>query len=58
MPDCTHTGFHSGQGRYNRDRESLRYVIVCDDCQQELNEVATEPYRPHFDPGGNDPYMR
>jgi len=55
---CTHEGFHSGQGRYNRDAESLRYVIVCDDCEQELGEVGSEAYRPQFDPRGNDPYLR
>ena len=58
MPDCTHTGYHSGQGRYNRDSESLRYVIVCDDCEAELDEVATEAYRPQFNPHGNDAFIR
>ena len=38
--------------------EALRYVIVCDDCQQELGEVGSEAYRPQFDPRGNDPYIR
>ena len=58
MLDCSHSGFHSGQGRYNRDAGALHYVIVCDDCEQELGEVASEAYQPQFDPRGNDPYLR
>jgi len=58
MPDCKHNGYHSGQGRYNRDSEDLRYVIVCDDCEQEVFEVGVEPYRPQFDPHGNQPFLQ
>jgi hypothetical protein len=54
---CTHEGFHSGLGRYSPDTSVLRYVVVCDECQQEMREVAVHEYRPQFDPGGNDEYL-
>lgn len=54
---CRHDGFHSGQGRYSRDTQRLRYVMVCDTCEQELREVVTMDYRPEFDPRGNEPYL-
>ena len=58
MSACPHNGFHSGVGRYCSETQRLRYVMVCDDCQQELDEVHVEPYRPAFDPRGNEPYLR
>lgn len=58
IPNCQHTGFHSGQGRYARETGELRYVIVCDDCQQELSVIASEAYRPSYDPAGNDEHLR
>jgi hypothetical protein len=50
---CTHDGFHSGQGRYDSGAGRLRYVMVCEECGQEVAEVDQEPYRPDFDPNGN-----
>jgi hypothetical protein len=58
MKDCTHEGFHSGQGRYARETGSLRYVMVCDACRAELREVQVLEYRPAYDPRGNDAYLR
>ena len=55
---CAHDGFHSGQGRYETHSGRLRYVLVCDDCQQEIGEVSQETYRPNFDPHGNDGYLK
>jgi hypothetical protein len=46
MSQCTHTGFHSGRGRYAADEARLRYVIVCDECGDELREVASVEYEP------------
>lgn len=57
MHHCRHDGFHSGQGRYSADTQRLRYVMVCDTCEQELAEVTTIEYRPDFDPRGNEPYL-
>lgn len=57
MQNCTHQGFHSGQGRYDADRQLLRYVVVCDACHAELREVDTQLYRPEYDPRGNDAFI-
>jgi hypothetical protein len=54
MTPCSHDGFHSGLGRYSPDTQQLRYVVVCDDCQQELREVLVQEYRPQFEPNGNE----
>ena len=56
--NCTHDGFHSGQGRYIQATGRLRYVVICDDCGTELREVTELEYRPDFDPHGNDSYLR
>jgi hypothetical protein len=56
--NCTHDGFHSGQGRYIQATGRLRYVVICDDCGAELREVTELEYRPDFDPHGNDEFLR
>ena len=56
--NCTHDGFHSGQGRYIQATGRLRYVVICDDCGTELREVTELEYRPDFDPHGNDAHLR
>ena len=56
--NCTHDGFHSGQGRYIQATGRLRYVVICDDCGAELREVTELEYRPDFHPHGNDAYLR
>lgn len=58
MQDCNHDGFHSGQGRYLPETQSIRYVMVCDTCLAELREVDVMRYSPDFDPRGNDAYLR
>ena len=58
MTDCSHEGFHTGQGRYEQQTGQLRYVVVCDQCEAELREVHRESYVPQFDPRGNDAYLR
>jgi hypothetical protein len=55
---CDHSGHHSPQGRYQHDSREIRYVVVCDGCGSEVNEVLREPYTPAFDPAGNDPYLK
>jgi hypothetical protein len=54
MHGCDHDGFHSGQGRYSAETQTLRYVVICDGCGSELREVGAERYAPSFDPRGND----
>jgi hypothetical protein len=57
MGNCKHDGFHTGQGRYSPDSGQIRYVMICDECQQELAEVHRLEYRPSFDPHGNDSFL-
>jgi len=45
-----HGGFHSGRGRYCRRTRRLRYVIVCDRCLTEIEELGSVEYRPQFKP--------
>lgn len=52
MEPCEHVGFHSGQGRYDQTAERLRYVIVCDACDEVVRELDTQEYRPQFTPQG------
>ena len=46
MSDCKHSGYYSGMGCYSRDSLSLRYVLVCDDCGDEMREISTIEYAP------------
>ena len=57
MHGCTHGGFHSGEGRYIAETQTLRYVVTCDSCGAELREVTVQEYRPEFDAHGNDAYL-
>jgi hypothetical protein len=50
MQSCDHVGFHSGQGRYDRAQERIRYVLVCDACDSEVRELDSSEYRPRFEP--------
>jgi hypothetical protein len=34
-------------GLYAREQQSLRYVLVCDDCGEEMREVTTVEYAPN-----------
>jgi hypothetical protein len=54
METCDHKGFHSGQGRYDPDTHTLRYVVVCEACRAELRVVHVQQYVPEFNPRGND----
>jgi hypothetical protein len=51
--DCDHSGFHSGVGKLSSDFSSIRFVLVCDGCGEELREVHVEQYAPEYDPSGN-----
>ena len=52
MEPCDHVGFHTGQGRYDRMAERLRYVLVRDDGEAEVRELVELGYRPQFAPRG------
>jgi hypothetical protein len=43
---CRHSGYYTGQGVYSRDSQSIRYVLVCDDCGEEIKEISTLEYVP------------
>ena len=57
MDTCRHDGFHSGEGHYEVETQTLRYVLVCDSCRAELREVHAERYTPQFDAHGNDAFV-
>jgi hypothetical protein len=43
---CPHSGFYSGVGLYSRESQTLRYVLVCDDCGEEMKEILATDYAP------------
>ena len=43
---CRHDGFYSGTGRYDRPSGALRFILVCDCCGAEMQEVTRVRYRP------------
>ena len=43
---CQHAGYYSGLGVYARDAKLLRYVLVCDECGEEMQEIHTQEYVP------------
>jgi hypothetical protein len=43
---CTHHGYHTGLGYYMHEQKHIRYVLICDDCGEEVREVHVEPYVP------------
>jgi hypothetical protein len=54
MTSCDHSGFHSGVGKMSRDFQSIRFVLVCDGCGEEVREVHVEEYTPGYDASGNE----
>jgi hypothetical protein len=43
---CGHSCFYSAVGLYSRESGTLRYVLVCDDCGEEMKEISTLDYTP------------
>ena len=43
---CRHSGYYSGVGLYSKDACQMRYVLVCDDCGEEMKEISTLEYSP------------
>ena len=43
---CQHGGYYSGLGVYSRDSQTLRYVLICDDCGEEMKELLAQEYAP------------
>jgi hypothetical protein len=47
---CPHEGFYTCVGRYDRSALSLVYVMVCDTCNEDVERVSEQEYRPHYVP--------
>ena len=43
---CPHSGFYSGIGFYSKESQTLRYVLVCDECGEEMKEILATDYAP------------
>ena len=43
---CRHDGYYSGMGIYVHDSQTLRYLLVCDDCGEEMKEITALDYVP------------
>jgi hypothetical protein len=43
---CSHQGYHTGLGRYSQDSKTLRYVLICDECGEEMKEISKQEYVP------------
>ena len=43
---CGHSGYYSGVGLYSKDSGTLRCVLVCDGCGEEMKEISTHDYAP------------
>ena len=43
---CRHDGYYSGVGVYVHDSQTLRCVLVCDDCGEEMKELSALDYAP------------
>jgi hypothetical protein len=54
---CKHDTFHSLRSSYDRGTGLLVYYWVCERCGVELQEARREPYRPQYDPHGNDRFL-
>ncbi len=54
---CKHDSFHSLRSSYDRGSGTLVYHWVCERCGVQLEEARREPYRPHYDPHGNDRFL-
>ncbi len=44
---CPHQGFYSGLAVYSKDSQMLRYVLVCDECGEEMKEILEQEYAPN-----------
>jgi hypothetical protein len=43
---CQHSGFYSAVGLYSHESQTLRYVLICDDCGEEMKELFVTEYAP------------
>ena len=55
---CAHEGFHEIRSSYDRPHSEMAFVVTCARCGAELREVWREPYRPRYEPHGNDSFLK
>jgi hypothetical protein len=53
---CHHDGYREIRTSYDAEAGVLVYHWTCERCSTRLTEAGRTPYRPSFDPGGNDGY--
>ena len=54
---CPHDGYHGIRSAYDRRDGLLRFFWTCERCGARLEEAGRTPYRPRFDPRGNDRFL-
>jgi hypothetical protein len=57
MASCAHDGFHAIGTEYDRSKGMLVYLWSCEGCGAPLGEARREPYRPAYDPRGNERFV-
>ena len=55
--NCSHDGYHAVRSEYDRSRGMLVYVWVCESCGSRLKVATQQPYRPQYDPHGNERFF-
>ena len=54
---CAHDGFHAIGTNYDRRKCVLVYFWACERCGARLGDARREPYRPSYDPHGNERFV-
>ena len=54
---CAHDGFHAIGTNYDRRTCVLVYFWACERCGARLGDARREPYRPSYDPHGNERFV-
>jgi hypothetical protein len=54
---CAHDGFHAIGTNYDRRNGVLVYFWACERCGARLSDARREPYRPSYDPHGNERFV-
>jgi hypothetical protein len=52
---CRHKGFYAATTRYDRRAGVMCFVLVCEGCGAEVQEVERVAYRPRFAAHRNPP---
>ena len=51
---CAHDGYHAISTDYDQRKGVLMFVWTCERCGSRLGEAGREPYKPSFNPHGNN----